>query len=93
MKRAMILVIVGAVILAGCLWWGIPSGRLKTELQDVRASADRLSPQLDDLQKRDRDLAAELKAQKARLATTEQDLRAEQEMNSRLHLLVSQGQK
>jgi septal ring factor EnvC (AmiA/AmiB activator) len=90
-SAVLVAVIVG--LLAGFLWWGIPTGRLETELQDARAGAARLSQQLDDLQKRDRDLAAELKAQKTRLETTERDLRVEKDMNSRLHLLVSQGKK
>jgi uncharacterized protein YlxW (UPF0749 family) len=96
MSKSMIAVILVAVmvgILGGFLWWGVPTRRLQTELRDVRASADRLSQQMDDLQKRDRDLATQLNVQKARLETTERDLRTERAMNSRLHLLVSQGQK
>ena len=96
MNRSTIIVILVAImvgILAGFLWWGVPTGRLKAELQDLRASAERLAQQVDDLEKRDRDRSAELKAQQARLETTERDLRLEREMNSRLHLLVSRGQK
>jgi uncharacterized protein YlxW (UPF0749 family) len=96
MNRLMIAVSVVALVagaVAGFLWWGLPSGRLQTELQDVRASADRLAQRLDDLQNRNRDLTAELKAQKARLETAERDLRVERETNSRLHLLVSHGRK
>jgi chromosome segregation ATPase len=96
MSRSMIAVVLVAVmvgVLGGFVWWGVPTGRLKTDLQEVRASADRLSQQMDDLRKHNQELAAQLNLQKTRLETTERDLRVEREMNSRLHLLVSQGKK
>ena len=96
MKRSTIVLVIAAVIvglLGGFLWWGIPTGRLKTELQDTRANADRLSQQLDDVRRQDRQLGAQLATQKTRLEATERDLRLEKEMNNRLHLLVSQGKK
>ena len=96
MSKSMIAVVLVAVmvgVLGGFFWWGVPTGRLKTNLQDVRASADRLSQQLDDLRKHDQELTAQLNLLKTRLETTERDLRVEREMNSRLHLLVSQGKK
>ena len=96
MSKSTIAVVLAAVmvgVLAGFLWWGVPTGRLKADLQELRASADRLSQQLDGLRAHDQELAAQLNLQKTRLEATERDLRVEREMNSRLHLLVSQGKK
>lgn len=96
MNKSLIAVVLVAVmvgILGGFIWWGVPTGRLKTDLQELQARADRLSQQLDDLRKRDQELAAQLNVQKTRLEATERDLRVEREMNSRLHLLVSRGKK
>ena len=89
MNKSLIAVVLAAVmvgVLAGFLWWGVPTGRLKADLQELRASTDRLSQQMDDLRRHDQEVATRLEA-------TERDLRAEREMNSRLHLLVSQGKK
>lgn len=96
MNKSLIAVVLVAVmvgILGGFIWWGVPTGRLKTDLQELQARADRLSQQLDDLRKRDQELAVQLNVQKTRLEATERDLRVEREMNSRLHLLVSRGKK
>jgi len=96
MNKSMMAVVLVAVmvgILGGFIWWGVPTGRLKTDLQELHARADRLSQQLEDLSKRDQELAAQLSVQKTRLEATERDLRVEREMNSRLHLLVSRGKK
>ena len=52
-----------AGVVAGFLWWGLPTRRLETELRDARASADRLRDQVDE------------------------------QISSRLHMLVSEGKK
>ncbi len=96
MKRStIVLVIAGSLIglLGGFLWWGMPARRLTAEVQDTRASAERLAQQLEDLRNRHQELGAQLKAQTTRLEATERDLHTEKEMNSRLHLLVGHGQK
>lgn len=96
MKRSTIALVIVAVlvgVLGGFLWWGVPIHRLQRELQEVHASADRLAQQMDDFRSRDQQLAAQVQAQKTRLEATERDLRVEHEMNSRLHLLISQGKK
>jgi hypothetical protein len=89
------LVVAGtaAGLFAGFLRWGLPAGRLDAELRDARGSAERLSRQVDDLQSRGQELSARLQAQQKRLERAEQDLHAEKEMNTRLHLLVGQGKK
>jgi len=88
---AVVALLIGA--LAGYLWWGLPSSRLKTELQETQAGDQRLSRQLGELQARTRQLEAQLAEQRTRLEETERDLRAAREMNSRLQLLVSGGKK
>jgi len=96
MSRSLVVVTLVAVVLGvlvGFLWWGVPTRRIQDELAQVRASADRLSQQMEALQQRERDLSAQLALQKTHLETAERDLKAEREMNSRLHLLVSQGKK
>jgi uncharacterized protein HemX len=95
MKSTIGLVIAAVLVglLVGFLGWGLPTGRLKGEIQALRASSDRLSQQLDAQRAQDQQLAAQLKAQQARLEASERDLQAEKELNSRLHLLISQGKK
>ena len=86
-----VAVVVG--VLLGFLWWGAPSGRLQGRLQEAQANAVRLGQQVDDLRAQNERVEVQLKAERARLLTTEDDLRREKEMNSRLHVLVSQGKK
>lgn len=96
MKRSTVVFLVAAALvglLAGFLRWGLPAGRLNAELQDARAAAERLSQELADMRTREQQLAARLQTQETRLESTQRDLRAEKEMNSRLHLLVGKGQK
>lgn len=86
-----VAVLVGA--LGGFLWWGVPAGRLESELHDARASADRRAQQLEELRGQSQRLEAQLKAEKAGRETAEGDLQREKELSSRLHMLVSQGKK
>ena len=81
---ALAALVVGLLI--GFLWWGTPTGRLRSELRDTRSNNDRLAQQLEELR-------AKSERVEAILATTAADLRHEKEMNSQLHLLVSQGRK
>lgn len=81
---ALVALLVG--VLAGFLWWGIPTRRLATELTDTQSRADRLERELGELRGR-------LKTEASRLETAEKDLSREKAMNQRLQLLVSQGKK
>lgn len=89
MNRLTVVVAVVALVLgllSGFLWWGMPAGRLQTEVGEARARADRLEEQLGQLR-------GQLKTEKARLDAAEKDLSREKAMNQRLQLLVSQGKK
>ena len=81
---ALAALIVG--LLAGFLWWGMPTSRLRRELRDAHGDADRLGRQVEELRAKSERVEAVLK-------TTEADLRHEKEMNEQLHLLVSEGKK
>lgn len=96
MNRLGIIVGVVAIlvgVLAGSLWWGLPTTRLRTELQDVRARADQLEQQLGELRSDNQRLETRLKAERSRLETAERELRREKEVTARLQTLVSQGRK
>jgi septal ring factor EnvC (AmiA/AmiB activator) len=96
MNRLAIIVAVVAIVigtLTGYLWWGLPTTRLQSELQDVRTRADGLEQQLGQLRSDNQRLEAQLKAEKSRLEAAEQDLRREKETSARLQVLVSQGRK
>lgn len=82
-----------AGVLSGFVWWGLPTGRLETELREARTSTDRLRQQLDESRMQSQRLEAQLKAEKARLEAAERNLRREKELSARLHLLVSEGKK
>ena len=89
MNRLTVFVAVVALVLgllAGFFWWGMPADRLRTEVGDARARADRLEEQLGQLR-------GQLKSEKARLEAAEKDLSREKAMNQQLQLLVSQGKK
>ena len=73
-------------VLAGFLWWGMPTGHLQTELRSAQSNADRLGEQVGQLSAANEKLGAQLKA-------VEADLRREKEVNARLHMIVSQGKK
>lgn len=96
MNRLLVASVAGAVlvgILVGFLWWGLPTGRLQTELRDARSTVDRLGQQLDELRAENERLQARLKAEQGRLKATESDLRREKETTARLQLLISEGKK
>lgn len=88
---AVVAIVVGA--LAGYLWWGLPAGRLESELRDARASADRSAQQLAESRAQSQRLEAQLEAERSRVSSAQRDLRREKEINSRLHMLVSEGKK
>jgi hypothetical protein len=88
---AVVAVLVGA--LAGYLWWGLPSGRLGSELREARSSAEHLGQQLEDMRVQREQFETQLKAEKARRETLETDLKREKAMSARLHGLVSEGKK
>jgi septal ring factor EnvC (AmiA/AmiB activator) len=88
---AIVAILIG--LLAGFLWWGMPSGRLQAQLRDAKASTERLEQQMAEQRSQGERLDAELKAQKVKLETAETDLRREKEMNARLNLMVSHGKK
>ncbi len=74
---AIVALLVGG--LAGFLWWGRSAWQTHTELGAARQHAD--------------DLEQKLREAERRLATAETDLRRTNEMNVRLHMLVSEGKK
>jgi uncharacterized protein HemX len=81
MGRLIVVVVIVALLiggLAGVLWWG-RSARQTAELSAARQHAD--------------DLEQKLREAERRLATAETDLRRTNEMNVRLHMLVSEGKK
>jgi outer membrane murein-binding lipoprotein Lpp len=80
-------------VLAGFLWWGLPTRRLETELRDARASADGLGQQVDELRTQSQRLETQLEAEKVRVQHAERELRSEKEISSRLHMLVSERKK
>jgi hypothetical protein len=86
-----VAVLVGA--LAGFLWWGLPAGRIESELRDARTSADSLAQQLHESRAENQRLEAQAKGEKARADAAERELRREKELNSRLHMLISKGKK
>jgi hypothetical protein len=80
-------------VLAGLLGSGMWSSRLQGQLHEAEARTVRLERQLDELRAENERIGVELTAQRTRVHTTEADLRREQEMNARLHVLVSDGKK
>jgi hypothetical protein len=96
MNRLVVITAIMAVLVGGLaevLWQGGRSGRLESELRDAETRADHLAQELDAARTQSRRLAAELQTIRARVDAAERDLRAEQGISSRLHLLVSQGKK
>jgi hypothetical protein len=87
---AVIALLVG---IAGFLGSGWRTARLQTELHNAQANSVRFEEQVGELRAQNDRIAAQLKAERARAASTESDLRREKEMNARLHLLVSDGRK
>ena len=81
---ALVAILVGA--LGGYLWWGVPARRAESELRDAQSAAERVGQEAAELR-------AQLATEKSRRQTVEGDLRTAKEMNSRLHLLVSDGKK
>ena len=87
---ALIALLVG---IAGFFGSGWRTARLETQLQEAQAKAVRFEQQIGDLRAQSDHVAAQLKIERARAASTETDLRREKEMNARLHLMVSDGRK
>jgi hypothetical protein len=81
---ALVAILVGT--LGGYLWWGVPARRAESEFRDAQSAAERVGQEAAELR-------AQLAAEKSRRQTVEGDLRTVKEMNSRLHLLVSDGKK
>jgi len=80
------LVALFAGVLGGFFLWGVPSRHVRTELAASQETAERIGKEAADLRK-------ELTAEKSRRQALEREVRTAAEMNSRLHLLVSEGRK
>ena len=80
-------------VLAGFLWWGMPSQRVQSELSEAQKRASELERQLGESQAQTRKAAAELKTQETRLKTVEEDLRMERDRRSKLEMILSKGRK
>ena len=81
---ALVAVLVG--VLGGYVWWGVPARRAQSELRDTRSAAERVGQEASELR-------TQLIRERSRRQVVEDDLRTVKEMNSRLHLLVSDGKK
>ncbi len=90
-----IVAVVGLLIgiLAGFLWWGMPTQRLQGELDAAGKRVEVLEKQLDEAQVQTRTAQAELKAVQGRLDTMEKDLRIVREQRAQLQSILSQGRK
>ena len=89
MNRPVVLaVLVGALVgvLGGFLWWGMPTGRMHTELGQARERAATLERDADEAQARAR------QAEEA-LRRAEQELTMEREQRTRLEMHLSRGRK
>ena len=78
---ALVALLVGT--LGGYVWWGVLGQRAQSELRAAQSAAEQEASEL----------RAQLITEKSRRQTVEGDLRTTKEMNSRLHLLVSEGKK
>jgi predicted nucleic acid-binding Zn-ribbon protein len=96
MNRPLVITAVVAVLiglLAGFLWWGIPTNRLQAELSGSQANAVRLGREVDEARAERQRLEEQLKAEKAQHAADEAELRRERERSARLQGLISEGRK
>jgi septal ring factor EnvC (AmiA/AmiB activator) len=96
MNRPVIISAVAAVLvglLVGFLWWGLPTGRLQTELRTSQSGAERLGQQLEEARAQGQRLEEQLKAEKTQREAMEAELRREKERSARLQTLISQGRK
>lgn len=90
-----VIAIVGLLVgvLAGFLWWGLPTQRSQAELRNTRQRVETLERQIEEARTGSRGLGEQLTQLKARLADEEKDLRITKEMNRKLGAMVGRGKK
>lgn len=81
---ALVALLVG--VLAGYLWWGMPTGRMHAELGQARERVETLARDADEAQARARQAEEALKR-------AEQELVLEREQRQRLETHLSRGRK
>ena len=94
MNRLAVLIGIASIAIGAIGGWvgsSLYSARAHRTDEDSRSAA--LERQLNDLRTENDRMVAEMKNNARRLEATEGDLRREQEMNARLHMLVSDGRK
>jgi hypothetical protein len=84
-----------AVVLVAVFWFwpGAHSSRLQRDLDDAQLQVRQLVRQVEELKIENTRVQGALATERARVEATAGDLRREKEMNTRLHLLVSEGRK
>jgi len=94
-RMVAVAAVVGLLIgvLAGFLWWGMPTERLQSELREAQRRMSELEGQLAESQAQSRKVEAELKTLQTRLKTAEEDLRGERDRRSKLEMILSKGRK
>jgi CHASE1-domain containing sensor protein len=87
-RMAVIVGIAALVVglLAGFLWWGMPTERLQGQLTDARRQAQALERRADEAE-------AKLRAAQDDTKAVEGDLARERERRSRLEVIISEGRK
>jgi septal ring factor EnvC (AmiA/AmiB activator) len=80
-------------LLAGFLWWGVPTQRLQSRLGETRQRLGALEQDLDKSRSQARAAEAELKATQERLKGLEEALVAEKERRRRLEEMITRGRK
>jgi septal ring factor EnvC (AmiA/AmiB activator) len=96
MNRAIaVAAVIGLLVgvLAGFLWWGIPTQRVQSDLGETQKRASELERQLGESQAQTRKVEAESKNRETRLKTVEDDLRVERDRRSKLEMILSKGRK
>ncbi len=95
MQRSALIVGIVALVVglsAGYLWWGMPTDRTQTELQEARGRVEALEQELAG-RRADTARPDEMEALRARVRTLEEELAQERLMRSRLETIVSEGRK
>ncbi len=94
-RMVAVAAVVGLLIgvLAGFLWWGMPTERLQSELRGAQKRMSELEGQLAESQAQSRNVTAALKTLETRVKTAEEDLRGEQDRRSKLEMILSKGRK